>query len=315
MATTTTRPEMTPAATGRPGARRPSEERVSFAGVVYGELLKVSRQWTIWVMLWLLAGAVCLPYLVGLARADLKTQLATQPLQSLYLDMAAAFFVLRVFSGLLLIVLTARLIGMEYTSGAIRVLLARGVGRTQLLAAKLLAAGGVALAILASGIALNALLIGLIVGAETGSLRAFTALNAAFWQDSAVYAGTVAISMGLSILMAAAVTVVTRSLAAGLSAALSWFAADNLGLIFFFVGAALTKSNLWLKATTLLLGPNLNAMAGAVLPARTGARAFSAINAPLAPVDGAHTLLIAAVYAAAFAAAAFLLTWRRDVLE
>jgi ABC-2 type transport system permease protein len=307
---TITLPDMTSAAT-----RRPGEERVSFAGVVYGELLKVSRQWTTWVMLWLLAGAICLPYLVSLAGSSLKTTIESQPLQGLYVEVAAALFVLRVFSGLLLIVLTARLIGMEYSGGTIRVLLARGVGRTQLLAAKLLAAGSVALATLAGGIALNALLTVLIVGAETGSLRAFSALNAGFWQDAAVYVGTVAISMGVTILMAAAVTVVTRSLAAGLSAALSWFAADNLGLIFFFVGAALTKSDLWLKATTLLLGPNLNAMPGAVLLPRTGARELSAINAPLAPVDGAHTLLVAAVYATAFAVTALLLTWRRDVLE
>jgi len=310
MATTITIPEMPPAATQRPIA-----EHVTFAGVVYGELLKISRQWTTWVMLWLLAGAVCLPYLVSLAGSSLKTTIETQPLQGIYFEVAAALFVLRVFSGLLLIVLTARLIGMEYSGGTIRVLLARGVGRTQLLAAKLLAAGGVALAILAAGLALNTLLIVLIVGAETGSLCAFTTLNAGFWQDTAVYAGTVAISMGVTILMAAAVTVVTRSLAVGLSAALSWFAADNLGLIFFFAGAALTKSDLWLKATTLLLGPNLNAMPGAVLLPRTGAQEFSAINAPLAPVDGAHTLLVAAVYALSFVAAAFLLTWRRDVHE
>lgn len=295
--------------------RQPSEERVRFAGIVNGELLKVSRQWTTWGMLWLLAGAVCLPYLVSLARADLKTSIATQPLQSLYFDMAAALFVLRVFSGVMLIVLTARLIGMEYAGGTIRVLLARGVGRTQLLAAKLLAVGAVALALLAGGIALNALLIVLIVGAETGSLHAFAALDTGFWQDAAVYVGTVALSMGVTILMAAAVTVVTRSLAAGLSAALGWFAADNLGLIFFLAGAALTKSDLWLKATTLLLGPNLNAMAGAMLPVRSGAQTFSAINAPLAPVDGAHTLLVAALYTLAFVAAAFLLIWRRDVQE
>ncbi len=310
MATTITIPGMASTAAQRPGAAR-----VRFAGIVYGEWLKISRQWTTWVMLWLLAGAICLPYLVSLARSSLTTTIQTQPLQSLYFDVAAALFVLRVFSGLLLIVIIARLIGMEYSSGAIRVLLARGVGRTQLLAAKLLAAGGVALAILAGGLALNALLTVLIVGAETGSLRAFTAPNAGFWQDTAVYIGTVTISMAVTILMAAAVTVVTRSLAAGLSAALSWFAADNLGLIFFFVGAALTKGDLWLKATTLLLGPNLNAMPGAVLLPRTEAQEFSAINAPLAPVDGAHTLLVAAIYALAFAVAAFLLTWRRDVQE
>jgi ABC-2 type transport system permease protein len=310
MAATLTIPDRAPAAAPRPGAAR-----VRFAGIIYGEWLKISRQWTTWVMLWLLAGAICLPYLVSLARSSLTTTIQTQPLQSLYFDVAAALFVLRVFSGPLLIVIIARLIGMEYSSGAIRVLLARGVGRTQLLAAKLLAAGGVALAILAAGLALNALLIVLITGVETAGLRAFTALDAGFWQDTAVYVGTVAISMGVTILMAAAMTVVTRSLAAGLSAALSWFAADNLGLIFFFAGAALTKSDLWLKATTLLLGPNLNAMPGAVLLPRTGALEFSAINAPLAPVDGAHTLLVAALYALSFAAAAFLLTWRRDVHE
>ena len=94
MATTITIPEMAPAATQHPG-----EEHVTFAGVVYGELLKISRQWTTWVMLWLLAGAVCLPYLVSLAGSSLKTTIETQPLQGTYFEVAAALFVLRVFSG------------------------------------------------------------------------------------------------------------------------------------------------------------------------------------------------------------------------
>ena len=65
---------------------------------------------------------------------------------------------LKVFGGALLIVVTARLIGMEYSGGTIRVLLSRGVGRLQLSLGKLTAVTLVALALSVAGAAYSFLL-------------------------------------------------------------------------------------------------------------------------------------------------------------
>ena len=52
---------------------------------------------------------------------------------------------MRVFTSFFLLILTARVVGLEYQLGNIRVLLACGIGRLQLLFAKLLAVVVIAL--------------------------------------------------------------------------------------------------------------------------------------------------------------------------
>ncbi|MFI5271729.1 MAG: ABC transporter permease [Ktedonobacterales bacterium] len=292
--------------------------RPSFLGLLRGELFKISRQRSTWVMAVLLAVIIAVPDLVIAAAGGtgIKTIIQTTPLTALYAFMGADLLVLRIFSGTFLIITTARLIGMEYSGGTIRVLLARGVGRLQLLGAKLGAMAVLSLAILAGGALLGTLLSVFALNAVGGNLDALKALNSGFWQDTLVYIGTIALNMGVSIMMAAAVTVLTRSLAAGLTLGVSFFAADNIGVIFFLLAARLTGSSFWSLATGDLLGPNLNVMPGAVLPARASSAAAAGVMAPpLVPVTGGHTLLIAAIWTAAFIAVAVGLTWKRDVTE
>ena len=312
---------MSAAVTTRPNAvaAQRATERPSFAGLVRGELFKISRQRATWALGIVLLLIVLAPYviLMTIPNPNLKTQIAAAPLAFLYTLMGSGLLVFRVFVGTFLIITTARLIGMEYSGGTIRVLLGRGVGRLELLGAKLLA-----LAILATGLLLGALVIDLLFNTLAlrviaGNLDAFKAINSGFWQDTLVSVGTVVISMAVTILMAAAVTAVTRSLAAGLAIGVGFFAADNIGTIFFFLAYRLTNSTFWLLATGDLLGPNLNAMPAAVLPARSAATAGlpGAMPPPLTPVTGGHTLLVTAIWAAAFIAAMVAMTWKRDVTE
>jgi ABC-2 type transport system permease protein len=307
--TLTLSPTATPAATSLHAARP------SFIGLVRGEFLKVSRQLTTWLMLLALAGVIVLPFLITLTVRDLKADIQAEPLVDLYRIMGQGLTVLRVFSGPVLIIVTARLIGMEYSGGTIRVLLGRGVGRLQLLAAKLLTVSLIAAAILVVGMLLEYALSLFVLRAITGNLDALKAINATFWADTRLYVATVAISMAVTILMAAAITVVARSLAGGLSASIAWFPADNIGLVFFILANLLTKSDFWLLVTGDLLGPNLNEMPRALLSSQAPGSATRALEGPLVPVDGGHTLLVAAIYAAIFLAVAVVLTWRRDVKE
>lgn len=297
-------------------AAAPAVTRPSFVGIVRGEFLKVSRQWIVWIMAVLLAGVIFLPYLVTFTNDSLKARITAAPLQFMYRELGTDLLVMRVFSGIFLIIVTSRLIGMEYSGGTIRVLLARGVGRLQLLGAKLFTVAGVALAILAGGLVLNAIFTtgGLLL--LTGNLDAYKALNSGFWQDTWLFVVTVMISMAVTILMATAVTVVGRSLAFGTSASLVWFPIDNIGVIFFYLAFKLTGSTFWTLATGDLLGPNINIMSDMLLPQRAAnAMLGRAFSAPLVPVTGGHTLLITGIYAAIFIVVAVVLTWKRDVKE
>src|SRR5215469_14891248 len=309
---------MTSATVSRPATLPsvPYGMRPSFIGIVGGELLKIRRQWSTWIMAVVVAGFLSLQYLIYLLLKNTQARFGTDPVRFLYRMIGVDSSILRVFGGALLIVVTARLIGMEYSGGTIRVLLSRGVGRLQLLSAKLLTLALIGLALLVAGMLFDALLAVIVLQLISGNLNALQALNAGFWQDTWLYIQTVMLSMGDAILLATAVTVLTRSLAAGLSVALVWFPADNIGTIFFYLAYRLTNSNFWLLITGDLLGPNLNAMAGLVLPARATQASFGrAFATPLVPVSAGHTLLVAGVYAAVFLAVAVILTARRDVTQ
>ncbi len=283
----------------------------SFFGMLRGELFKISRRWATWIMLVMLLGIICLPYLVRFTVPTVKDTIQKTPTAFFYSDMSSNLSVLRVFAGFVLIVLTAQVIGLEYQLGTIRVLLARGAGRLQLLAAKLLALVIIALLLFIGGILVNTLLSLAFVSVLIGNLNALNGLPASFWSDTQTYMLTILISMGATILMATAASVIGRSLTIGLSAALCWFAADNFGVIMMLLANRLTHNDFWNNATAYFLGPNLNIMPTAL----TKPSVLSIGITPLVNVDGNHTLLVTLVYALIFTIVSIVLTWRRDVKE
>lgn len=293
-----------------------------FFGTVRGEFFKIGRQWTNWIMLVLLLGVIVLPYIIEMTAPNVKTNIQTNPLHFFYNVLSTGLSILRVFSGIFLLILTARTVGLEYQLGTIRVLLSRGVGRVQLLFAKLLAVVVIALGILVFGLLLNYLLTVILVAGVTGNLNAFSALNSAFWSDAQVYVLSILMNMGVTILLATAAAVVGRSVTFGLSAALVFFPIDNIAAVVMTLAFRITHNDFWLSATAYFLGPNLNIMA----PALTSNRVESIGSTPLyfveqagqahgILVDGTHTLVVALVYAVIFAVTAIVLTWKRDVKE
>ena len=289
------------------------EPRPSFLGIMRGEWLKISRQWTFWIMLALMVGGYILVTTVFAAGTHLGDRLRQNPQQSIYIFMELYLFLLRVFWGMMMIILAARLIGMEYSGGTIRVLLGRGVGRLQLLFAKLSVLALVAL-VFGALLTLFASLCGLIgIQLAAGNLDVFKAANATFWSDARLYAASVVISLLVSILLAAAVTTVTRSLAAGLSVAMIWFPIDNLSILPLTLITALTGSTFWPLLSGDFLGLNLDTMAAQLMsnPKLPHINTF----APLTPVTGAHTLLVTGVYAAIFLIVMTAMTALPDVKE
>ena len=288
--------------------------RPSFLGVMRGEWIKLSRQWTFWIMLGLMAAGYVLFTLVLAGGGNLTDRIQRVPQEVLYTFMESDLFLLRVFWGMMLIILTARLIGMEYSGGTIRVLLARGVGRLQLLFAKLSVIALVALIGGALLILFSTLCMLIAVEAKVGNLDVLTYADATFWHNTRAYIGSVLVSSGVSILLAAAVTTATRSLAAGLSVSIAWFPVDNFSILILVLGDRLTHWDFWSLLSGDFLGLNLNAMPSLVLTSPK----LSAINSfliPLTPVTAAHTLLVSGIYAAVFFVTMVALTALPDVKE
>jgi len=298
-----------------PAATPLHSARPSFVGIVRGELFKVSRQLSTWVLAVLYLGAICLPYLVLLGSGRTKTQVRDDPMSALYSVLGVDMMVLKVFGGALIIVVTARLIGMEYTGGTIRVLLSRGVGRLQLLFGKLTALALIALGMVVLTLLLDLLLTVALLLATVGNLDLFKSATNGYWSDAGTYLLLALVSIGVTILMTTAVTVVGRSLAFGVAVSLLWYPAENISVLFLFLGYRLTNSNFWTLLSGDFLGLNLNAMPAAILPTRAALAAEINFQTPLVPVDGGHTLLVTTLWAIVFAVVAIVLTARRDVKE
>jgi ABC-type transport system involved in multi-copper enzyme maturation permease subunit len=293
-------------------------------GILRGELFKISRQRAAWVATILLGGLLCAPYLVYLAGRGIGDALSSTPLDVMYTLMQRDLQVLRAFGGIYLLIISALVVGQEYQLGTIRILLGRGVGRLQLLGAKVLALVIVALGVLVAALVLDSALavVDLLILAH--SLSAFSALTAAFWSQTGWYILTVAISMGATLLLGVAANVVGRSLAFGLGVGLIWFPADNIGTIIMSLIAQFTNNPFWNNITGFFLGPTLNVLPALIVPARvitgplgqTASKPASTLGIPpLVSVTSTQAILVIVGYCVVFAAIAIYLTWRRDVLE
>ncbi|MBO0685554.1 MAG: ABC transporter permease, partial [Candidatus Dormibacteraeota bacterium] len=196
------------------------EPRPTFAGSVRGEVLKLSRQRGTWAML----GLALLLYLLVTAAlfgaAPFKRTLAISPTQFLSNLYDIYLTIFDTGSGIFLLLLSARLVGMEYSGGTIRVLLARGAGRLRLLAAKLAALALVAVGLLTGFLALTSATVYLVVVAWAGSFRPLSSLPGHLWHDLATEIVVALVSMAAAIVIGTTASVVGRSVAFGIGAAL-----------------------------------------------------------------------------------------------
>ena len=288
-------------------------KRPSFFGSVRGEAIKVSRQLSFWLIL---AGGLVLlgVTVVAIGTVGNLPNLAKSDPSSYVrqlLDVYGTIF--QIGSGIVLLIIGSRLIAMEYSSGTIRIAYARGVGRLQLLLAKL-----VLLALIGIGLLLGYLIVvGVIVvglyASYTGGLTGLDTLNAGLRQDFGYWLLVQGISMGVVILLAAAAAGLGRSLAFAMAASLAFFPIDNFLVGIMALTARATKHDSpWTNITEYLLGPNLNILLNVIEPDHLGRFAFAP---PLNLVDGRHALLVIGAWALLFAVIAIGRAVRPDVLE
>ena len=299
------------AAAGRSAATS-DRLRPSFLGAVRGELLKLSRQRSLWVMLAL--GALLFGF-VGLAifsTDNVKQTLKAAPEQFLYaaLDIMGTLF--DTGSGIVLLICASRLFGMEYSSGTIRILLARGTGRLQLYFAKLVALALLGLFLLTGFSAIAFGMIYAFANSVVGSFTPLTALPAIAYTDLELTFLVALVSIGVTILLGSTAAIVGRSLSFGIAAAMGFFPADNFGTLILGIMQRITHIDAWSKATAYLLGPNLNLLASKLEPGRQVRPAFAT---PSVAVSAEHVWAVIGVYAALFLVCSIVLLLRRDVLE
>ena len=305
-------------ATASPALRATSPQagrriRPSFFGAVRGEALKLSRQLSFWLTL--VGGAVLLAVIVlAISGAtNLKESLLANSTAWAYSMLDVFGTVFQIGSAIVLLIFGARLIGMEYSSGTIRIAYARGAGRLRLLLAKLFTLAVVGVALLVGYLIVTGIILALMIASLSGGLDPVRQITNAFWDDLARWAMVQGMSMGMAILLAAAAAGLGRSLAFAIAASLAFYPADNfLNILEILAIRATGHDQPWIAISQYQLGPNLNVVLNLIEPSHHSRPAFAS---PLAAVDATHALLVIGAFALVFAAVAVLRTVRPDVLE
>ena len=286
--------------------------RPSFLGIIRGEAIKVSRQLSFWLML--VGGVVLLGItVVGINTADNIQEMAkTSPSAFARQMMDLYGTVFQIASGIVLLIVGSRLIAMEYSSGTIRIAYARGVGRLQLLLAKVVLLAVIGIVLLAGYILVVGAIATALYASYTGGLAGLDNLGV-FWEDFRYWLLVQGISMGVVILLAAAAAGLGRALAFAMAASLAFFPVDNFLVGIMALTARATKHNSpWTNITEYLLGPNLNVVRGLIVPDHSARPAFAP---PLNTIDARHALIVIGVWAALFLVVAVSRAVRPDVLE
>jgi ABC-2 type transport system permease protein len=286
--------------------------RPRFMGTVRGEVIKVSRQLSFWLMM--VAGLVVIGVitLAVTSSQGIQTQLTSDPTGWAYGALDVFGTVFQIGSGIFLLIVGSRLIGMEY-SGTIRILYARGTGRLHLLLAKMLTLAVIGVIALAAYALVVGAILALLISSWTGGLDPVTHISAAFWSDLGRWALVQGMSMGIAILLAAAAAGIGRGFAFAIAASLAFFPADNFSVILELLAARATRhDHPWLDISQYQLGANLNTVLNLMEPAH---RARAAFATPLTTVDLTHALVVIGAFAVGFAAIAIFRAVRPDVLE
>lgn len=287
--------------------------RVSFLGIVHGEFVKMARHF--WWMTAILTIGFLAALLLQASVPNLNLSAQKTPPRFLYDVMESGMTFFRILVGIYLLILTSLCIGREYQYGTIRIVLARGVGRVQLLLAKLTLIVLLSLALVIFFFLITLLFLCVLSCALVGNLAPLAATTPAFWANTGRDLLAVAISMGTTIVLAAAMNALGRSLTFGISASLSWFPLDNVCALVCSVLAQVTRSQLWPSLSLYLLGPQLNRLPDRLLPKEVQGLSASFGAQPLVPVSVEQALLVVGAYVLLFLVLTFVMTWKRDIKE
>ncbi|HEX9494494.1 MAG TPA: ABC transporter permease subunit [Candidatus Limnocylindria bacterium] len=234
-------------------------------------------------------------------RAQCRQQLATQPqrLQRAFDNLTLpgsiplALGTLQSLGLILIAVLTASAIGIDYGAGTLRSVLVQGTGRWPYLAAKL-----ITLAVLAfAGLLVATITVGMSSVIAERLVTAPAAASSAMWSTAGIALWKAWLSLIPYITVTAFVTVLARSSAAGMAIGLGYYFAEQI------LTALLSSFFSWFaNVADYLPVHNITAWTGG-----------SGFGGPAAPADLAHAGFVLVAYTLIFVGLAFWTFHRRDV--
>ena len=249
------------------------------------------------------------PQVLGGLTAQCRQQAATLPERlarayqgfTLPGSVTSALSVVQTLALILIAILTASAIGIDYGSGTLRSVLTKGTGRWPYLTAKLLTLGllmALGLIVVLATVAISSTIAAAYAGAVPVSSVAERT-----WGDAGTALGKAWVSVLPYLALTTFVTVLARSSAAGMAIGLGYYFLEQIliallsGLFSWFTNVA-----------DFLLVRNISAFTQA--SGGTGGGGFGAAGAL---PDATHAIIVLSVYTLALGAGAFWLFERRDV--
>ena len=211
----------------------------------------------------------------------------------------------------LIIILVSTIVGGEYTSGTIRLMLTRGPTRTQILLSKV----GAAIACIGLGVVAITFLgvvTGLLLNLTTGVTPSFNFFSAAWPGHVLLYLLIIMLGLFTYAMMALFLSTLGRATAAGLAGVLTWsFLIEPVIVVISNFGRNISgpTSSFFQSLPDYLIGTNISA-----LLENQNQYVFPSSPVSQAPaVSDVHALLVLAAYIAIFIGLACWISMRRDV--
>lgn len=289
-----------------------------FPSLVDAELFRIRRQRSNWLLpLVPLAGLAVLAALTvtsyGLTDLHGKTVLdAARDLTD------TATLVLEMSLGIPVLLIAARTAAHDFHYGTIRILIGGGARRIPLVLSKLAASGLVAAAGLVIAVTVAAGCVRLLSPAIAQHIGSLPAL---YWRELWLDVAAIAVSIGCCLILGTFTSTLSRSLTAGVTAAMVWFPTENVLTAILAFAVATTHQDVFVKASGWLLAPNLNHLTQALQPWRStiemGAKPLGETNAnPVGPVGAEQGLIVIGLWATLMLVASLLSVMGRvDVKE
>ncbi len=211
----------------------------------------------------------------------------------------------------LVIILVSTIVGGEYTSGTVRLMLTRGPTRTQIFFSKVVAAL-VCIVLGVVGITLFGISSGFLFNLTTGIAATFAFFSAAWLGHAVLYLLAIVLGLFVYAMMAVCLSTLGRATAAGLAGVLTWsFLIEPLIATISFLGRGIggPVGSFFQSLPDYLIGTNIRVLLG------NQEQYLGSANGGLQTVgpSNLHALIVLAVYIVVFVGSAWWVTLHRDI--
>lgn len=236
-----------------------SYQRPGLGALIAMESMKLVYRPVVWVTLALLAGGSALITLMAYlstraSNLDAANQAARLQTFIMPHGLMESFAIASRLSGILLVVVAAALIGSEFSWGTIKVMVSSGASRSRLFFAKLITLLSVVVVYLTIGVIAGSVA-SVIVTIVSGNALTFGNVNGAWLADASMAALRSSFVIVVLAILAFAVSGVTRSLVAGVTAGIGWIVLEQVLHVFLS-----TIGNVGLFIDRLLISSNISAL-------------------------------------------------------